>query len=234
MGIADLNVSTHGKRKAARDVEAKAATARITPAEPFELLEDALSTIFWDTCSLIHDSDPGSSVIDASLYPHFAILRRVAHGVADQVHQDLQCAPKFSRRDGLMFRFWWEKLDLAAHRLDHKQPCGPSPNIGQVHILGRNGEVQPVDRLQVRQIIDQRHQMTSGCRDVGSITRIVRAQRPIELRVDRIRIGDDPAQWLAQGTIQAPPELCRIYDNGGRRRHMRGQNGSVQWKCLAR
>ncbi len=102
------------------------------------------------------------------------------------------------------------RASSAIERLDPQQPRRPTAKIGQVDVFGNDGEVGPVDRLQIGKIVDQRHQMPSGRCYVVGVAGIVGAQRPFHLRADRIGIGDDPSQWLAQRPVQPLAELGRI------------------------
>ena len=196
-------------------------------------MENSFPQILGNACPLIHHRDPGAPVIDAGFDPHLTILWPIAYCIAHKVHKDLQSPPELTCGDGFSIRFRRNDADLAAHRLDQKQPRRPLTDIGQVHILGRNGKVQPVDRLQIGKIVYQSHQMTPGRSDIGCIARIIRPQRPLYLRIDRIRIGNDPPQWLAQRSIKAPPKLRRIYDNSGRGRNMGSKNGAIERESLA-
>ena len=151
---------------------------------------------------MVGDDHGGHITLALGTDPHHRISGRVPHCITDQIDQNLQRAAKFAGRRQRFVQ--WRRVDPHPRRAcaQTEQSGGTARHVGQIDRLRRHGEIRPLDRLQIDQIVDQTHQVPTGIRDVGGIISIVLAQRTLGLRVDAVRIGDNPTERGAQRGIQ--------------------------------
>ena len=126
----------------------------------------------------------------------------------------MQHAAKFAGGEQGHILLRRQEGDAAIERLDGEQSGRAPSEIGQVDLFGDDREVRAVDRLQISEIIDQRHQVPPGRSDILGIARIIGAKRSIALRTDGIGIGDDPPQRLAQRPVEPFAEFAGIERDG--------------------
>src|SRR5690606_21311266 len=75
---------------------------------------------------------------------------------------------------------------------------GTASHVGQVDAVRRGREMFVLDYFEIGEVVDQREEMLASAADVRSIVAVLVGQWPGELRADRLCIGDDPGDRLAQ------------------------------------
>ena len=132
--------------------------------DPLEAVEDPLLVLLGDALALIGDDDRGEIPFPLGAQPDLAALGRVADGVGDQVHHDLERAGEVAgRRQGLALARAVDR-DIAVGGAHAQQAGGAAGDVGEVDRLGLGAEIGPLDRLQVDEVVDQSEQMAAGRR----------------------------------------------------------------------
>jgi hypothetical protein len=190
-----------------------------TAPQTLELVEDARLFLTAQPRPLIRDGDAGKAFIARQVDDDGRSFRAVADGIADQIQEDLQHPAEFCHGGQRHLMRGSADRDVLFARA-HGQDARRAPRcIGQIDGIGQRHEILGLDHLQIGQVIDQPHQMLSRRSDIGGIAGVILGQRPGQARADRLGIGDDAGNGLAQdrGQIAADDGALDRRHRGGRR-----------------